>query len=121
MQLKEVQKKCHQTKKANGSYGKSKMEDQVFEILVELFENVIRQEPINGWAIDFFLPDLDLYIQFDGNYYHGLDRPIEKIMEFKTVTDKMIYRTRLKDQEQNKWFSENNIKLLRLTESYLFP
>lgn len=71
---------------------------------------------INNWSIDFYVKSKNLYIQFDGNYYHGIGRNIDKVKEFKTETDKMIYQTMITDIKQNKWFKENNKNLLRIKE-----
>ena len=108
--------KCHQTKKKNDSYGKSKIEDEFYEYLLTVFPCTIvsRQQMINGWNIDFKIGET--YVQFDGVYYHGLDRHINIIKEFNTKTDKVIYKTYLRDLEQNSWFKENGLKLIRVTD-----
>lgn len=112
----EAKLKRHKTMKANGTYGKSKSEDEFFELLCKRFgeDNVERQVNINGWSIDFKVNDT--YIQFDGVYWHGLDRDIEVIKEFKNPRDKVIYKTFLRDQEQNNWFAQQKIKLVRITD-----
>lgn len=110
--------RCHETMKKNGTYGKSKAEDLFYRFLCEKFgkNNVERQVRIHDWSIDFYIKTHKIYIQFDGVYWHGLDRPIEIIKEFKNPRDKVIYETYLRDQEQNKWFKENNLKLVRVKD-----
>ena len=110
--------KSHQTKKKNGTYGKSKIESIFYNSLCDIFDvsNIDRFLRINKWSIDFYIKLLELYIQFDGVYWHGLERPIEKIMLFENKRDKTIYGTYCRDIEQNKWFKENNLKLIRITD-----
>jgi len=114
----EFKQRCHETKKKNGTYVKSKAEDNFFTLLCKLFgeENVDRQHRINGFSIDFYIKNVELYIQFDGIYWHGLDRPNNVIKEFKSPRDKVIYDTYLRDQKQNAWFKENNLSFERFTD-----
>lgn len=113
---KKARAKSHQTKKKNGSYGKSIAEDNFYSFLLASFPGraISRQEVINGWSIDFLIDST--YIQFDGEYFHGLDRTISTIKEFKNPIDKVIYKTYLRDLEQIEWFKENNKKLVRITD-----
>ena len=109
-------KKIHETMKRNGTYKKSKSEDAFYEFLCYCFrtEHVERQVLINGWTIDFKVDDV--YIQFDGVYWHGLDRDINEIKMFKNKRDKTIYETYLRDKKQNVWFEKNKIPLIRITD-----
>lgn len=112
----EINEKRHQTRKLHGTYGKSKKEDDFHKLLLTKFSNVKRQVDVNGWAIDFYIVNIDVYVQYDGAYYHGLDRPIFKIAEHRTKTDKVIHKTYKRDREQEQWFTENNMKLIRVIE-----
>lgn len=115
----DVTKKRHETMKRNGTYGTSKPETNAHLFLCQLFgdENIERQKVTNNkWAIDHYISLFNLYIQTDSLYWHGLDRPIEKILEFKTERDEMIYRHYLNDLKQNKWFLENKKVLIRITD-----
>ena len=53
---------------------------------------------INGWFIDGYVASLDLYVQFDGVYWHS--RP-ERVAI---------------DKAQDAWFVENEMKLTRITD-----
>lgn len=110
---KEVIAKIHESKKKNGSYGKSKIEIK-FGLFLEKFGTVELQKFINGWAIDYYLKNI--YIQLDGVYYHGLDRSLDEIGKFRTETDKNIYTTYLRDRKQDQWFKDNNLSLYRVTD-----
>lgn len=109
-----IQKKGHDTKKKNGSYGKSKTEDAFFTYLCENFGNVERQIVMGNWCIDFKVNDT--YIQFDGVYWHGLDRELRMIESSKNPRDVIILQTRKRDEAQNLWFKRNELKLIRITD-----
>lgn len=114
----EIALKSHQTKKQNGSYGKSKIENKFYEYLCERFdkENVERQVRVNNWSIDFYIKTIDTYIQFDGVYWHGLNRSVKEIKESDSKRDKSIYKTLITDRKQNEWFNKNNMNLSRVTD-----
>lgn len=113
-----ISKKAHETMKRENSYGKSRLEDEFYEVLCELFntDDIIRQKIVKRWPIDFYIKSIDLYIQFDGVYWHGLDRPIKRVNECFTNRDKNIRKTFIKDQKQNLWFKENGLQLIRITD-----
>ena len=115
----EVIRKKHETKKRNGSFGKmTAPEKMVQDYLHSIFGpgDVVYQVMVDRWEIDFHIKSIDAYVQQDGEYYHGLDRPIEKIMERKSPTDSVILRTMEIDRLQNEWFSMNDAKLFRIRE-----
>lgn len=110
----------HITMKKNESYRKSLKEDKFYDALCSYFgkDDVERCVIINNWEIDFFIKSLDVYVQFDGVYWHGLDRDIDKIVEYKSPRDRVIYNTWLRDREQNEWFEKSCIRLVRITDKY---
>ena len=75
IQSKEIQQKAHETIKKNGSYGKSKEEDYVYSVLVDIYgnDNVKRQYKSNlyPFACDFYIISEDLYIEYNGMWTHG--------------------------------------------------
>lgn len=109
-------KKRHETMKRNGTYGKSGPEDRLYEALITKFPTTQRQAHINGWSIDFYIPEINIYVQLDGVYWHGLNRPIELIQASLNPRDKVILTTIERDKRQNLWFKEQGIKLLRFTD-----
>jgi len=117
----ETHAKRHQTMKCNGTYAKSKPEDRMYELLCKLFgfANVERQVTIHKWPIDFYVKSIDVYVQLDGVYWHGLDRPIEVIAEHKTNRDVQIHKKWSTDREQDQWFSTQGLKLVRITDVQL--
>jgi hypothetical protein len=55
-------------------------------------------------------------VQLDGVYWHGLDRPIDVIAERRTKRDAQIHKKWLMDREQDRWFVENGMRLIRITD-----
>jgi hypothetical protein len=110
--------KAHQTKLANGSYGNSSLaERDLGTVLCELYGQVNEQVRVTKrWAIDFYVPLLDTYVQLDGVYWHGLDRPIEVIEQFKSSKDVRIRKKIDNDVAQNAWFEQNRLRLVRFTD-----
>ena len=104
--------------KRNGSYAKSKIEDEFYEALCAHFgkDDIERQSSVNGWPIDFFVKSRQTYVQFDGVYWHGLDRPLNMILENKSPRDRVIYGKWLTDCQQDEWFYLQNLKLVRVTD-----
>ena len=107
--------------KANCTYGKSsKPEEKLYTLLCAWFDvdNVSRNVFVNSrWPIDFYIKSIDTYVQLDGIYWHGLDRPIEVIAEHRTKRDAQIHKKWLTDREQNRWFSEREMNLVRVTDA----
>lgn len=113
----EMARKRHVTMKRNGAYKRSK-EEELFGEYLSRFGTVETHIIINKiWPIDFYLPDHNVYVQFDGVYWHGLDRPIEEIRESKSLRDIHIHKKWLTDRKQECWFSKHNLILIRVPSS----
>ena len=113
-------KKRHETMKRNGTYRNrmTRPERLLGEYLYGQFgrENVESQYFVHRWPIDFYVKSVNVYVQMDGVYWHGLDRSIDVIKQFKSPRDRVIYRKSQIDVEQNEWFSECGLKLVRITD-----
>lgn len=111
-------KKAWETRIRNGSCSKSKPEENFYNVLCKEFgiEDIKRQIPMIRQWIDFYIVSLDLYVQLDGIYWHGLNRDINTIKNSSARQDKKIYKNYLRDQKLNKYTKENNIKMLRITD-----
>jgi hypothetical protein len=96
----------------------SKPELSCLKLLQTQFGNndVIHQKWVNGHPIDFYVKSIDTYIQFDGVYWHGLDRPLSVIRESQTARDQTIACKWLVDRQQDEWFAKHNLKLRRVTD-----
>jgi DNA-directed RNA polymerase subunit RPC12/RpoP len=116
--------KGHETRKRNGTYAKSSGEDALYKFLCEKIGqfDIERQVNVNGWRIDFHIKSVDLYVQYDGIYYHGLDVTFDVLVSRATLRGKSIgvLTTFLRDCEQRDWFIQNKLKLLRVVEGTSF-
>ena len=112
----EIFRKKHETMKKNGGYASSKIEKKLIEELRISFI-VEEQADVNGWSIDAYIENHNVYLQLDGDYWHGLDRTIEEIAMFQTKRDVEIHRRRLFDEGQTRWFKDNKIMFVRIKES----
>jgi hypothetical protein len=101
----------------------SKPEKEFRIILEEYFgKHDIKVQQIidNKWSLDFYIISINTYVSFDGVYWHGLDRNIEIIKEFKTSCDQAIYKKWLKDRELDDYVNNNKIRLVRITDFEYF-
>ncbi len=96
----------------------SKSENRFHKKLIKIYgqENIKRQQPLFIKKVDFHILSLDLYIEFDGAYWHGLNRPLEQIINSPLEVDKGIYRNYLQDRELDKLCLENDKLLIRITD-----
>jgi hypothetical protein len=96
----------------------------LFDVLRSLYPNTMHNvwlhPNVTGakqlWNVDMYVPELDTYVQFDGTYWHGLDRPIEIIRESRSACDTTIYKKWLTDREQDAWFNASGKRLIRITD-----
>ena len=115
----EVRAKRFNSWKKSGSIRSSKPERRLAAMLHIVFGDIMTHVSVNGWSIDVNIPAQSCYIQVDGIWWHGLDRPIEVIAEkarLGSLVDCEILRKRGRDEAQNLWFKTQNIKLVRITD-----
>lgn len=116
-QIEKFREKRNETWKKNLSRNYiSRSELKFLSVLQQHFDKIDHQKWVNKRPIDFYIPSIDTYVQFDGVYWHGLDRPIEEIRESTKPRDIAIYRKWLSDQVQTAWFKEHNLRLVRVTD-----
>ena len=87
---KEANIKQIKTKKKNGTLNTSKPENQSYQILKEKYSNIIRQykSKLYPFNCDFYIPELDLYIECNYHWTHG-DHPFnENNLEDQIKLDK---------------------------------
>jgi hypothetical protein len=112
-------KSCEtRSKNRTGTY-QSKIEILVGNFLCDIFgeQNVVSQVPVNErWIFDFYVISEETYIQVDGTYWHGLNRPIDEIKKCKSSKDNRILETYNKDRLQDEWADKNGICLVRITD-----
>jgi hypothetical protein len=121
LQLPAMFQKVHDARKASGAYARqSKAENAFHAALVERFgtDDVERWILVNEhWPIDFWVKSIDAYVQFDGVYWHGLDRPIEQIRSSPKPRDKAIAGKWDLDRQQEAWFMQQGLRLVRVTDA----
>lgn len=116
----DMRRKQHKTLKENGySFNSSNAEIQFEARLKSIFSNVNSSVLVNGglWPIDYHIVELNVYVQFDGDYWHGLDRQIDEIRKLNNLRDASILKKINTDARQNEWFMTNNFRLFRISES----
>lgn len=69
-----IQKSIQITKKANNSFNMSFQEEEVYSILLTRFSTIVRQYSSSKYpfACDFYVKDLDLYIECNFHWTHGI-------------------------------------------------
>lgn len=73
----EAMAKAFQTKKRRGLLLSSKPELSFLGKLREEFPQTVHQVTVGRYSIDFYIPEIDTFVQFDGEYWHGLNMPKE--------------------------------------------
>ena len=68
-----MRERIYNTHKKNNSFKQSKEEDKIYEIIVKKFPNTIRQYKSIEYPFncDFYIPNLNLYIEYNGTWTHG--------------------------------------------------
>lgn len=95
----------------------SKPERLLFEYLCRQFSDVKQQVPVHhgtnkSWLIDVYVRDINTYVQLDGEFWHGLDRPYEELHP----NGKKSYDA---DRQQDEWFRSHDMRLVRVTDKQL--
>ncbi len=67
-------------------------------------------------SIDFHIKPLDFYIQVDGVYWHGLDRPFEEVMARSGKHGDIIRGKWLRDRLLDEQCRNKSIRLVRITD-----
>ena len=126
MQNKEVRNKVDITKRKNGTFNTSKPEQEIKRLLEKKFPNVQYQYKSEKYPFncDFYIPELDLYIEFQGIWTHGKHPFSESVEDLETLdkwkTESItseFYKNAIevwtvKDVEKRKIALQNNINLL---------
>ncbi len=110
--------KSFETRKKNGRMKSSSCEDAVCKTLASVGMPVARWATVNGWSIDALVTcrDMSFYLQVDGVRWHGLDRPLERVMSDLTLQGIVIAKKYKRDRDQDMWFANNGLTLVRVTD-----
>lgn len=68
---------------------------------------------MHKWPIDFYIPAIDMYVQYDGLFWHGHTMTDEQLEKWPAIR-----RKREIDNEQNEYFVQHELRLYRVSDSY---
>ena len=138
LKISEVRQKSHDTKKKNHSFSISKPEIRIYNLIKEKYDDIIHQYrdknryPFN---CDYYIPSLDLFIEYQGMQDHGGhpydstnqedNNKVNKWKEMnedlkqrtgktKTRYDKMIYGWTIADPHKREVAKQNNLNYLEI-------
>ena len=136
LEVPEIQIKKNETVKKNKKYIISKQENEVYDILKNEFPDIIRfySSQEYKWCCDFYIPSLNMYIEFQGSHYHygkpyvGDDNDLLEIEKLKqksenvkkkygrkkTQYDNIIYTWSDLDVRKRNTAKENNLNFAEL-------
>lgn len=119
MRSESARQKRFRSWKLNGTIRISRIEQRFIDALREIFIDVKHQLTVNGWSIDAHVADVDAYVQVDGVYWHGLDRPLSFIEESAkngSKIDAAIFKKHGVDRVVDDYFRSNGLRLVRITD-----
>jgi len=112
--------KRYATIQAKGGKAYQSKPEQAFRVLLEDHfgsdDVLVQQRLARKWSIDFYVKSIDTYVQFDGVYWHGLDRPIEEIKASSSERDKTICEKWIKDRELDVYVNVQHLRLVHVTD-----
>ena len=88
--LNKAKEKEYNTKRKNHTFNTSKPEEQIYQLLLQKFNKVERQYKSEFYPFncDFYIPKLDLYIEYQGFWTHGKEPYNENNKEHKKIIEK---------------------------------
>ena len=131
---KEIQKKIQESKQSNGTFNKSKSEDESYVLLKEKYPDVIRQysSELYPFNCDFYIPSIDTYIECNYFWTHGFrpytgnDDDIKLVNEWKerntefynnaveTFTVRDVAKRNIAKENNLNWFEFFDINELKI-------
>lgn len=99
MKLKNHVDKVNNTKRINNTFNTSKTEEESYKLLKEKYPDIIRQYKSKEYPFncDFYIPNLDLYIECNYNWTHG-GKPFEN-------SEKDKIKIKLWESKQTKYYN----------------
>lgn len=110
----EAWEKRFSTLRKLGKLGTSKPENTLYQLLVERFgeDDVVHHIYVRRFCIDFYIKSRNTYVEFDGTYWHGLDKPYSELTG-------SIKRKFDRDRRCDSYFIENGLRLIHITDKEL--
>ena len=65
------------------------------------------QKYLDGWRFDFYLPNYNLFIEIDGDYWHGNTKFYNKLNNTQIENAE-------RDKRKNKWCEDNGYNIERI-------
>lgn len=94
---------------------RSNIENVFYRFLKNMFVSVSRQYRVNKkWPVDFYIRDIDTFIEFDGIFWHGKITP--RVIIDNNIKYEGVKRRVQSDLNENQWFRNNSLNLLRITD-----
>lgn len=111
------QKGYRSTARQENGWIVSKPERALVEFLHDRYGEVQRQCPVEHgtrkpWLIDAYVPSIDTFVQLDGAFWHGLDKPYDQLHP----NSRAAYDA---DRDQDEWFRACGLRLVRVTDKEL--
>lgn len=87
LSLKDIQNKIHNSKKKNNTFNSSNPEKIIFEKILTKFPNTKRQykSDLYPFNCDFYIPEIDTYVEYQGNWTHGKEPFISTLKQLKIL------------------------------------
>jgi very-short-patch-repair endonuclease len=99
-------------KRSHPEYGTSKLEEtfakEFLDKLGVRYEYQYKAESIKRY-FDFYLPQVNVLIEVDGDYYHGYDLLYEEMSPMQKKNHRV-------DRHKDQWAAEHRIPLIRIWE-----
>ena len=117
-------KSINETKRKNGTFNTSNLEDRIYNLLKQLYDDIIRNYKSDKYPFncDFYIPSLDLYVECNFHWTHGKHwydssdkNDIETLQKWqeKSKTSKFyknaIYTWTIRDINKKAIVEENNL------------
>jgi G:T-mismatch repair DNA endonuclease (very short patch repair protein) len=114
MSTPEFKLKRHNSLKRSGFYRRqtSSGEEKLYSLLVEMFPFTQRHVNIEKWNIDFYIPEIDCFVNYNGVYWHGKNFSDDQLVSSATKQSKTILETKRRDREREAWFKESGKNLI---------
>ena len=108
----EFQEKINSTKRKNSSFNISTKEDHLYDIIKNNFPDVKRQYSSNfyKYVCDFYIPSLDLYIEYQGTWTHG-NHPYNE-----TDNNDIIRKEFMEEKSQTSKFYMNALRVWTISD-----
>ena len=128
MSSKEMQDKINETKRKNHTFNTSKIENKLYKEIKLIFPSVIAQynkDDRYPWNCDFYIPELDMFIEFQGSWTHGKhpfdynSEEDQEILKKWKIKNTKYYNNAIqtwidRDQKKRETAKKNNLNYIEL-------